>query len=214
MERLLSKDYAAGRVETIRQFPEHVDRLELHVPGASPHGTLHVSAGDVEGNLVSVTISQGGTFGSCVTVPGTGIILGHGMCRLDPRPGRVNSIGPRKRPLNNVAPMILRTSDRDVAVGLPGGRRLISVSAQMAQRVIDYGATAYEAAAAPRMHVQTEEPVRISKSVGASILDGLTAMGHEVEPVSGVAGAAHNVEILKREGKVRAGGNTWAAGVG
>ena len=214
VERLLSKGYAAGRVEKIRQFPEHVDQLEPSIPGGSPHGTLHVSTGDVEGNLVSVTISQGGAFGSCVTVPGTGIILGHGMCRLDPRPGHVNSIAPRKRPLNNVAPMILRLPDRDVAVGLPGGRRLIGVSAQMAQRVVDYGATAYEAATAPRMHVQTKEPVQLTESVGDSILDGLVGMGHEVQPVPNVAGAAHNAEILKREGTVRAGGNTWAVGVG
>jgi len=214
VQRLLSKDYAAGRVETIRQFPEHVDRLELPTPGASPHGTLHVSTGDVEGNLVSVTISQGGAFGSCVTVPGTGIILGHGMCRLNPRLGHANSIGSRKRPLNNVAPMIVRMPDRDVAVGLPGGRRIISVGAQLAQRIIEYGATAYEAVTAPRMHVELKEPVHISESVGASILDSLVATGHEVEPAWGVAGAAHNAEVLKREGRVRAGGNTWAAGVG
>ena len=139
VERLLSKDYAAGRVETIRQFPEHVDKLVPEFTVESPHGTLHVSAADADGNLVSVTISHGGAFGSCVTVPGTGIILGHGMCRLDPRPGYANSIASRKRPLNNVAPMVLRMPKRDVATGLPGGRRIISVNAQVSQRVMDYG---------------------------------------------------------------------------
>ena len=100
------------------------------------------------------------------------------------------------------------------AVGLPGGRRIISVSAQMAQRIVEYGATTREAAIAPRMHVEAEEPVTISESAGASILDNLVAMGHKVQPVRGVAGAAHGAEILKGEGMVRAGGNTWAAGVG
>ena len=213
VERLLSREYAAGRVETMRQFPDFVDGLEPAGADASPYGTLHVSAADAEGNLAAVTISQGGAFGSCVTVPGTGVILGHGMCRLDPRPGRANSVAAGKRPLNNTAPTILRMPDRDVAAGLPGGRRLVSVSAQMAQRMVDDGATSYEAASAPRMHVQTHEPVMVTNTVEASIVEGLREMGHRVNQVAGVAGAAHCAEVLKENGTVRAGGGTWAAGV-
>ncbi len=64
------------------------------------------------------------------------------------------------------------------------------------------------------MHVQAKEPVEISESVGVSILDKLVAMGHEVKPVRRVGGAVHCAEILKNEGTVRAGGETWAVGVG
>lgn len=213
VDRILSQDYAAGRVETIRQFPEHVDNLAHHHTVEPPHGTLHVSAADTDGNLVSVTISHGGAFGSCVTIPDTGVILGHGMCRLDPRPGYANSIASGKRPLNNVAPMILRLQKRDVATGLPGGRRIISVNAQMSQRVMDYGATSWEAAAAPRMHVQVKEPVEISASVGKALVDRLIKIGHEVKPVNRIGGTAHGAEILTGENLVRAGGETWAAGV-
>lgn len=213
VERLLSKDYAAGRVESVRQFPEYVDRLVPPPEGDSTTGTLHVSAADVEGNVASVTISQGGAFGSLVTVPGTGLILGHGMCRLDPRPGRRNSVAARKRPLNNTAPLMIRLPDRDVATGLPGGRRLVSVNARMAQQVVDFGATSYEAASGARMHVQVEEPVMVTASLDPAIQDGLREMGHELDVVAGVAGGAHCAEYLKAEGKVRAGGNTWAAGV-
>ena len=106
VERLLSKDYAAGRVEALRQFPEQVDQQVYEASGPAVAETLHVSAADAAGNLVGITITQGGAFGSCLTVPGTGIILGHGMCRLDPRPGRANSVAAHKRPLNNVVPMI------------------------------------------------------------------------------------------------------------
>ncbi len=212
VERLLSPEYAAGRVETIKQFPDYVDRLAPPA-GDSDDGTLHVSAADVEGNVASVTISQGGGFGSCVVAPGTGIILGHAMCRLDPRPGRQNSVGPGKRPLNNTAPLVLRLPNRDMAVGMPGGRRIISVNARVAQRVVDYGVSSYEAAAAPRMHVQTDEPLMVTSSAGKTVLDGLREMGHEVEVVGSIGGAMHCAEVLKDEGKVRAGGNTWAAGV-
>ena len=211
IERLLSKEYAAGRAETLRQFPHYVDRLNW---GGSPRAaseTLHVSAADVEGNVVSATISQGGTFGSCVTVPGTGIILGHGMCRLDPRPGRANSVAPGKRPLNNTAPMILRLPDRDVGIGMPGGRRIISVAVRLAQQLVDFKASAYAAAAAPRMHVMSAEPVAVLKGINPDIVDGLGEMGHQVEVVERIGGAVHGAEYLKTA--VRAGGNTWAAGV-
>jgi gamma-glutamyltranspeptidase len=110
--------------------------------------------------------------------------------------------------------MILRMLDRDVAVGLPGGRRIVSVSAQMSQRVVDFGATSHEASAAPRLHLIAKEPAVVSESVEASIVEGLKGMGHEVRPERSVAGAAHCAEVLKGEGRVRAGGNTWAAGVG
>jgi gamma-glutamyltranspeptidase/glutathione hydrolase len=212
VERLLNKEYAAGRSEHLRQFPDHVDGLAYrHAPEAFPE-TLHVSAADAEGNLVSATITHGGGFGSCVTVPGLGLILAHGMCRLDPRPGRPNSVGPRKRPLNNTAPMILRLPDRDVATGLPGGRRIVCVGAQLAQRVVDFGSTALEAASAPRLHVQDREPVVLTDSVEPSLVEEMTAMGHEVRVEGGVAGPAHCAEFLRGPRRVRAGGNTWTAG--
>lgn len=180
--------------------------------GATPHGTVHVASADRDGNLVSVTISQGGLFGSCLAVPGTGIILGHGMCRFDPHPGLRNSPGAGKRPLNNVCPLIIRMPDRDVAIGARGGRRLVSVCTQMAQRIIDFGATAGQAAAAPRIHTLTGESLEISDNFDPAIRDALTALGHRIEIPNEVAGAAHGAEILKSSGQIRAGGNTWAAG--
>ena len=213
VELLLSKEYAAGRVESIRQFPEHVDLRAPALARGGSDGTLHVAAADGEGNIASMTISQGGAFGSCYVAEGTGVILGHGMCRLDPRPGRKNSVMPGKRPLNNTAPLMIRLPDRDVGTGLPGGRRLVSVSAQMAQRIVDYGATSYQAASAPRLHIQGSERLMIMRSAGDDVVAGLTAMGHEVDVVGGIAGAAHCAEYIKSGGRVRAGGLSWAAGV-
>ena len=181
--------------------------------GASPHGTVHVAAVDREGNIVSATISQGGWFGSCLAVPGTGIILGHGMCRFDPHPGLDNSPGAGKRPLNNVCPLIIRAPDRDVAIGARGGRRIVSVSVQMAQRIVDYGAGVYEAAAAPRMHTLTGDPIEVSANFIPAIREAISRSGYRIEVPAEVAGAAHGAEILHPSGALRAGGNTWAAGI-
>jgi gamma-glutamyltranspeptidase/glutathione hydrolase len=188
-------------------------RLGDRGTSASPHGTVHVAAADRECNLVSMTISQGGLFGSCLAVPGTGVILGHGMCRFDPHPAHPNSPGPGKRPLNNVCPLIIRMPDRDVAIGARGGRRIVSVAVQFAQRIVERGASAWNAAAAPRMHVLTDEPLEISANFDPAIRAALEARGHRIEAPEEVAGAAHGAEILKGSGQLRAGGNTLAVGV-
>jgi len=213
IERLLSKDYAAGRVERIKRFPDYVDKLVPTVPGEPVSETLHVSTADAEGNVVSMTISQGGAFGSCVTVPGTGVILGHGVFRLDPRPGQANSVGPRKRPLNNTATMIVQLPNRDIATGLPGGRRIICVMPRAVQLLVDRDATALESAAAPRAHVEMSEPAQLTESAGEDVIEALRGMGHDISPVKGVAGAMNVAESLKDSGQVRAGGNAWAAGI-
>jgi gamma-glutamyltranspeptidase / glutathione hydrolase len=188
-------------------------RLSQSRVGATRHGTIHVAAADNQGNLVSATISQGGLFGSCLAVPGTGIIPGHGMCRFDPHPGLDNSPGSRKRPLNNVCPLIIQTPDRDIAVGARGGRRIVSVMPQIAQKIVDDRASVRAASISPRMHTITGEPIEISDNFDPKIRQALESMGHRIEVPNEVAGAAHGAEILKDTGQLRAGGNTWAAGV-
>jgi gamma-glutamyltranspeptidase/glutathione hydrolase len=181
--------------------------------GGSDHGTAHVSVADRSGNLVSATITQGGLFGSCLAVPGTGIILGHGMCRFDPHAGLSNSPGPGKRPLNNLCPLLIRMKSRDVAIGTRGGRKIVSVAAQMAQRIIDRGATVYQAATAPRMHTVIGTPLELSSNFDPGIRQELERAGFRTEIPDEVAGAAHGAEMLCAERKIRAGGNTWAAGI-
>ena len=209
--RLLSKDYAAGRVETLRRFPEYVDRLQPEPTPEPAGGTLHLSAADAEGNLVSMTFSHGGAFGSCVTVPGAGILLGHGMCRLDPRPGCPNSVAPGKRPLNNTAALLVKTPDRNVAIGLPGGRKIICVMTRAAQLLIDRGCTARQAAAAPRLHVEITEPLEIDEVVAEPVLARLSALDHDVTRVPRNAGIMNGAEYLQ-DARTRAGSGESAAG--
>ena len=119
-----------------------------------------------------------------------------------------NSAAAGKRPLNNVCPIIVRMADRDVAIGVRGGRRIVSVMAQIADRVTR-GAGARAAAIAPRIHTITGDPVEVSAGVDvAALLDA----GYGIDLPEEVAGAAHGAEVL-RGGGLRGGGGTWAAGV-
>jgi gamma-glutamyltranspeptidase len=108
--------------------------------------------------------------------------------------------------------LILRLPDRDVAEGLNGGRRIVNVSAQVAHRIVDFGATSHQAAAAPRMHVGAQGPLVVSESLSASIVRELRDMGHEVNTALSIGGWVQCAEALKAERRVRAGGNTLAAG--
>ncbi len=189
------------------------ERLGEQQARAGRYGTIHVASADCWGNMVSITLSQGGLFGSCFAVPGTGIILGHGMCRFDPHRRIENSPGPGKQPLNNVCPLLIRAPDRDVAIGLRGGRRIVSVCAQLAQRIVDFGVSVQEAAAAPRIHTMTGDPLEVSHNFDTSMRQSLEQLGYRIEVPNEVAGAAHGAEFLKPSRLIRAGGNTWASGI-
>lgn len=211
--QLLDKSYAARRTDPIRRHPGRVSYPDGPQPSASPHGTAHVSAADAEGNVVSVTVSQGNPFGSCVTVPGTGFILGHAMCRFDPRRGRPNSIAPGKRPLNNVCPIVVRTPDRDIAAGMRGGRRIVSVVAQIAQRLVDDGMSPLAAATSTRIHTLSSEPIEYERGVPMPFEAELAGMGHTFRAVDELGGSAHCAEMNRTTRMIRAGGSIGAAGL-
>lgn len=210
--RLLDKNYAAGRIENLRAFPTSVDRLPMSPAAPSP-GTVSLSAADGEGNMVAMTISHGGAFGSCVAVPGTGIFLGHGMCRFDPRPGKPNSVGARKRPLNNVAPTLVRTPSRDFAIGMRGGRRIISSVSIMCQRMIDENISGLEAVSGPRLHLEGQEPLEVARNLDPTLVAALQKAGHEVKVLPRIGGNANAVE-RSSGGRLRGGANGFAAAVG
>ena len=90
---------------------------------------------------------------------------------------------------------------------------MVSVCAQMVQRIIDLGSSAREAATAPRIHTITGDPLEVSHNFDPVIREALEGMGHRIEAPDEVAGAAHGAEILRGTGQLRAGGDTWAAGV-
>jgi gamma-glutamyltranspeptidase/glutathione hydrolase len=209
--RFMSKDYAMGRVETLRNYPRSVDRQSAPSANPSP-GTVNISTADADGNMVAMTISHGGSFGSCVTVPDTGITLGHGMCRFDPRPGRPNSVGPRKRPLNNVCPTILRLADRDVACGLRGGRRIVNVASHVCRQIVEHNATGLQAITAPRLHVEEQGPIEVTRNMDEAIVRELRALGHDVNIVDAVGGPTNACERLKG-GVLRAASNVSAVAV-
>ena len=167
--------------------------------------TSHISTADCAGNVVSLTQTHGGRFGSMVTVPGTGLLLGHGVGRFEPRPGWANSITPGKRPLHNMAPIIATRDGRPFAsYGIPGGRTIVNNQLSFSIGLIDLGASAQRVLGAPRLHCEGGEPLRVERRAGKRVLDGLRRLGHTIDIEATIGGPGHAI-VLEHDVSMQSG---------
>jgi gamma-glutamyltranspeptidase/glutathione hydrolase len=142
--------------------------------------TTHLSVVDKDGNMVSVTQTLTLIFGSAVTVPGTGVMMNDSMNLFEPIPGRANSIAPWKRPASNMAHVIAVKDGLPVlAVGAPGGRRIIDTCLQMTLDVLDFDLDIQAACGAPLVDCSSPE-LLVDTRIPAATRARLRAMGHDV----------------------------------
>jgi gamma-glutamyltranspeptidase/glutathione hydrolase len=197
VEGLLSAEYARALARTIA--PDRADpdtragdpwRFEPTLAGrpsatAARGGgdgcTTHLNVVDAERNMVACTSTLGELFGSGVVARGTGILLNNGMTWFDPEPGHANSIGPRKRILWAPTPtLVMRDGQPLLAIGAPGGRRIISAIVQSLVNLLDFDFGVQAAVSAPRIHCEgplTEVDARIDPAT----VDALARRGHTLK---------------------------------
>ncbi|HYL82545.1 MAG TPA: gamma-glutamyltransferase, partial [Candidatus Acidoferrum sp.] len=164
------------------QFKKKSDR-----PGRPPTGkrhlgdcTTHIGVVDRQRNMVSLTHTAVSIFGSRVVGPGTGILLSNGMLWFDPEPGRPNSVGPGKRALVNMVPVLaFRRGEPHLTLGAPGGRKIISAIPQVLSNLADLKLTPQAAIEAPRLHSEGDD-LWVDERVGERALAALGKMGHRV----------------------------------
>src|SRR5205085_4838018 len=130
IHRLLSPEAAK---EKAARIDKQSSKRFSGISSPSPAHTANIVVSDGEGNLVSVTATQGYLYGSQVAIDGLGLVMGHGMSRFDLAEGSPNAPAPGKRMFHNMAPTILLNSDGRpfAAGGLPGGPKLAPVTAQL-----------------------------------------------------------------------------------
>jgi gamma-glutamyltranspeptidase/glutathione hydrolase len=221
---LIAKAYADARRRSIdpekaapdatHGDPWPFDRPERAWVPARPSGagegmTTHITVVDRDRNLVSLTSTLGATFGSAVVIEGAGICLNNGTCWFDPEPGSVTSIGPGKRILSAAAPVVVTRQGRPfLALGSPGGRRVISAIVQCVVNAIDFGLGMQAAVSAPRVHAEGR-PTLVSDRFPAAVVDGLAAMGHDVrvceDNLGGGQFARPSGIMVDASGELRAG---------
>ena len=142
--------------------------------------TTHLSVVDEDGNMVSVTQTLTLIFGSTVTVPGVGVLMNDSMNLFEPIPGRANSIAPWKRPASNMAHVIaVKDGVPVLAVGAPGGRRIIDTCLQMTLDVLDFEMDIQSACGAPLIDCSGPELLADTR-IAAATRERLREMGHNV----------------------------------
>jgi gamma-glutamyltranspeptidase/glutathione hydrolase len=204
---MLSKEYAAELREQIS-----LDRATQKVTPGNPwryqdgersvrrgttlsrggSDTTHLCTADKAGNMVALTETLCGGYGSGVTIPGTGILMNNGMYWFNPVPGSSNSIQPGKRHVANMAAtLVLKDGEAVVATGSAGGRRILTTVTEMLIHALDFQ-QGIQAVASPRFHIEDEEPIQIEQSffekipLAHSLVRALGAMGHRVEVLQSI----------------------------
>jgi gamma-glutamyltranspeptidase / glutathione hydrolase len=171
---------------------ERAAHIEAPPPPRESSQTTHLSVIDAEGNAVALTTTVNFTFGSCLVVPGTGILLNDEMDDFDAAPGIANVFGavgtganlpaPGKIPLSSMAPTLVFDPGGKLwlAVGAPGGTRIPTTVAQVISHLVDDGMTLEAALAAPRIHHQWRpEEVQVEPNgLEAETVRALSARGH------------------------------------
>ena len=208
--RLLDPKYIAGRRSTID--PEHATPSDQIHPGPLPAAesaeTTHYNVIDSEGNVVAVTYTLNGGYGSGVTVPGLGFLLNNEMDDFAAKPGEenlfhliqgeANAIQPGKRPLSSMTPTIVLHGGKPFLVlGAPGGSRIINGVLQVFLNVVDFHMNVQEAADWPRFHHQwMPDQLYLEKGISPDTADRLRAMGHKIAPAETTNPVVARVEAI------------------
>jgi gamma-glutamyltranspeptidase / glutathione hydrolase len=176
--------------------------------------TSNVVAVDAARNMVSLTATNGGGWGSRVAIAGLGLSLGHAMSRFSPDPNSPNYPAPGKRVQHNMAPLLmLRGGNPHGVVGVVGGTRIPNATAQVVIGLLDFKATPAETLAAPRLHTEGDEPLEVSRSLPEPVFNELQLMGHKVKRVANVAGPLNAAMVGEDERKTLTIAGTAARGV-
>lgn len=173
--------------------------------------TTHISIIDQWGNMVSVTTTLNGTFGSKTVVGGAGFILNNEMDDFSIKPGvpnmygavggEANAIAPNKRMLSSMTPtLVVKNNKPFMVLGTPGGTTIPTSVFQIIVDVIDFRMSAFKAVDAPRFHHQwLPDEIQFEKEFSADVVNRLKEMGYNVA-MYGVAGYATSIgrlEVIK-----------------
>jgi gamma-glutamyltranspeptidase/glutathione hydrolase len=207
--RLLSGEHLETRKPAFD--PEHATPSTSLVAAAdvtdpeSPQ-TTHLSVVDAQGNAVSLTYTLSASFGSKVTIPGTGVLFANSLGGFSP--AGPNGIAPGKRMASSMTPTIVSQRGKlALVLGSPGGDTIPNTVAQVFRNLVDHGMTIDQAVEAPRIHHQyLPDRVRFERgnAPAASALADLASRGHAVRGETAPLGCAHDI-------LVDPSGAAWAA---
>jgi gamma-glutamyltranspeptidase/glutathione hydrolase len=193
---------------------------------SQPFGdTTHLTVVDASGNMVAMTQTLGGSYGSRVIVGDTGLFFSNQMRHMHLEADSPSQIRGGIRPRSNQTPTIIVKDGQGVmALGSPGGDQIWQRVTQTIVNLIDFGMNVQDAVSAPRFAYGGPEetgtsitPVwMIEDRVPAAVIDTLKSMGHEIRLVPSEGGAVNGIVRDPRTGMLTGGadprGRSYAFG--
>ena len=123
-----------------------------NIRNTASKGTTHISVADADGNIASMTTSNGE--GSGYIVKGTGIMLNNMLGEDDLFPNGPDSFAAGQRINSMMSPSLLEDKNEQplIVLGSGGSKRIRSAIAQVIINLIDFKMSLAEAIKAPRLH--------------------------------------------------------------
>lgn len=175
-------------------------------------GTTQISVADAEGNLASLTLSNGEGCG--YVLPGTGIMLNNMLGEEDLNPGGFHGWPTDRRITSMMAPTLLSLADGAwVVTGSSGSNRIRSAILQVILNLVDFGLDLETAVAAPRLHFEGDL-LNLEPPVGSDVRERLAPHWPEVKVWSQPSvffGGAHSV-IVDSAGRALGAGDPRRGG--
>lgn len=169
--------------------------------------TTHYSVVDKDGNGVSVTYTLGYSFGSGVTIPGTGMLTNNQMNNFAHSYGLIdsyfrssspaNKLEPSKRPMSTMTPVMVFDSEGslELITGSPGGSQIPGVVFQVLVNYIDFDLDIGEASMLPRIHQDSQSTeLNYEKHMSSDTQRILESYGHNLE-LSDTMGSTQSIAI-------------------
>ena len=170
--------------------------------------TTHYSIIDSDGNAVSNTYTLGASFGSGVTIPGTGILMNNQMNNLVYQKGDIeiegrrvspgNRFMPGKRPMSTMAPtMIFNNENKLILItGSPGGSYIPAAILRVVTEVIDFELPIGDTTMLPRIHKDWPyDGLDYEKNISSDIVKALNRMGHKTSQ-NKTMGSTQSIHIV------------------
>ena len=170
--------------------------------------TTHFSIIDGEGNAVSNTYTLGYSFGSGVTIPGTGILMNNQMNNFAYRhgdkseKGRSASTGnkfkPGKSPMSTMAPTMVFNKENQLMLvtGSPGGTHIPAAILRVITGVIDFDLNIGDATMSPRVHKDWPNTgISYERTLSSDTIRGLKIIGHKVTPEH-TMGSTQSIHVI------------------
>ena len=212
-DMLLSKDLACDKAKRINlkevSSPKKTARTgdEINNSYKESKDTTHYSIVDKDGNAVAVTYTLGYSFGSGVTIPGTGILTNNQMNNFAHSYGvkdsyfrsssPANKLDPLKRPMSTMSPVMVFDSkgNLELITGSPGGSQIPGVILQVLINSIEFNLDIGAATMVPRIHQDSQSlSMEYEKFLSEDTLRILRSYGHKLK-ISDTMGSTQSIEI-------------------